>query len=219
MARQKLIRFQENTEKQNLLEPGKPLYETIKGQWHAAYFKNNNPIVLELACGRGEYTTGLALQIPGRNYVGVDVKGDRLWKGAVIAESQGSTNVAFLRAQIQLLENFFAPGEATEIWLTFPDPRKKDRHEKRRLTHPRFLTIYKNIIGPDKLVHLKTDNTDLFDYTLEVLKDFPVTELEYTHDLYHSDLTRYHYGLKTRFEQKYVANGQNIHYLQFKFTE
>lgn len=219
MGRKKLIRFEENTEKQNLLEPGKPLYETIKGQWHTAYFQNTNPIVLELACGRGEYTTGLAAIIPSRNFVGVDVKGDRLWKGAVVAESQGLTNVAFLRAQVELLENFFVAGEAAEIWITFPDPREKDRHEKRRLTHPRYLTVYKNILGPDKLIHFKTDNADLFEYTLQVLKEQPVKDVLYTHDLYHSDLTRFHYGIKTRYEQKYVADGLNIHYLQFKFSE
>lgn len=219
MGRKKLIRFQENTEKENLLEPGKPLYETIKGQWQSAYFGNTQPIVLELACGRGEYATGLAALVPSKNYVGVDVKGDRLWKGAVIAESQGLGNVAFLRAQIELLEEFFAPSEATEIWITFPDPRAKDRHEKRRLTHPRYMNIYRHILGPDKLIHLKTDNAALFEYTLQVLKEQPVKDLAYTHDLYTSNLTGFHYGIKTRYEQKYVADGRNIHYLQFQFSE
>jgi tRNA (guanine-N7-)-methyltransferase len=181
------------------------------------YFHNQHPIVLELACGRGEYTTGLAIQVPSKNFVGVDVKGDRLWKGAVIAESQGLKNAAFLRAQIELLADFFGPGEASEIWLTFPDPREKDKHEKHRLTHPRFLQIYQQVLAPNSLVHLKTDNTFLFDYTLEVLKDFPVKDVIYTHDLYSSDLIGFHLGIKTRYEQKYVNNGLNIHYLQFRF--
>jgi tRNA (guanine-N7-)-methyltransferase len=217
MARKKLIRFQENTEKTNLLEPGKPLYDTIKGNWNATYFCNDHQIVVELACGRGEYTTGLAAQIPGRNFVGVDIKGDRLWKGAVIAETQALRNVAFLRTQIEQLENFFSPGEIAEIWITFPDPRPKDRDDRRRLTHAKFLQLYKQLIAPDGLVHLKTDNTELFEFTLQVLNEFGVKDLKFTKDLYHSDLLSYHYGIKTRYEQKYAAEGILINYLQFRF--
>jgi tRNA (guanine-N7-)-methyltransferase len=218
MARKKLIRFQENAEKNNLLEPGKPLYDTIKGNWNKTYFSNDHPIVVELACGRGEYTTGLAAQIPGRNFIGVDVKGDRLWKGAVIAESQELRNVAFLRTQIEQLENFFATGEICEIWITFPDPRPKDRDDKRRLTHPRFLQLYKQLIAPSGLVHLKTDNAELFDYTLQVVKEFGVKDLHFTNDLYHSELLSFHYGIKTRYEQKYASEGIKINYLQFSFS-
>lgn len=217
MARKKLIRFQENTEKPNLLEPGKPLYETIKGNWLTAYFKNEYPIVVELACGRGEYTTGLAAQIPSKNFIGVDVKGDRLWKGAVVAESQGLQQVAFLRTQIQQLDNFFAPGEISEIWITFPDPRPKERDDKRRLTHPKFLQLYQQLLTPDGLVHLKTDNADLFDYSLQALKEFGVRDLQFTQDLYHSELMTYHYGIKTKYEQKYASEGVKINYLQFRF--
>lgn len=217
MPRKKLIRFQENTEKQNLLEPGKPLYDAIKGNWNKEYFHNTNPIVVELACGRGEYTTGLAVQIPSKNFIGVDVKGDRLWKGSVIAESQGLKHVAFLRTQVELLDNFFVPGEVAEIWITFPDPRPKERDEKRRLTYPRFLEMYKRVLVPGGLVHLKTDNKDLFDYSLETIKTFGARDLNYTYDLYHSDLFTFHYGIKTRYEQKYTAEGVSINYLQFKF--
>ena len=218
MPRKKLIRFQENTEKQNLLEPGKPLYETIKGNWNKEYFHNANPIVLELACGRGEYTTGLASQIPAKNFVGVDVKGDRLWKGAVIAETQGLKQVAFLRTQIEQLDNFFVPGEASEIWITFPDPRPKDRDDKRRLTHPRFLEMYRRILSPGGLVHLKTDDKDLFEYSLQTVKEIGATDLHYTDDLYHSNLFTFHYGIKTRYEQKYITQGMPINYLQFKLN-
>jgi tRNA (guanine-N7-)-methyltransferase len=217
MARKKLIRFQENTEKPNLLEPGKPLYETIKGNWNTAYFKNEYHIVVELACGRGEYTTGLAALIPSKNFVGVDVKGDRLWKGAVVAESQGLQQVAFLRTQIQQLDNFFAPGEISEIWITFPDPRPKDRDDKRRLTHPKFLQLYQQLVTPDGLVHLKTDNADLFAFSLQALKEFGVRDLQFTEDLYHSELMTYHYGIKTKYEQKYASAGVKINYLQFRF--
>ncbi len=218
MARKKLIRFQENTEKQHLLEPGKPLYDTIKGNWNKEYFHNDHPIVVELACGRGEYTTGLAAQIPFKNFIGVDVKGDRLWKGSVIAESQGLQHVAFLRTNIQQLENFFAPGEISEIWITFPDPRPKDRDDKRRLTHAKFLQIYQKLLTPNGLVHLKTDNPDLFTFSLQTLKEFGVKDLLSTQDLYHSDLMTYHYGIKTKYEQKYATEGVKINYLQFRFS-
>jgi tRNA (guanine-N7-)-methyltransferase len=218
MARKKLIRFQENSEKNNLLEPGKPLYETIKGNWNKTYFGNDHPIVVELACGRGEYTTGLAAQIPGRNFIGVDVKGDRLWKGAVIAETQELKNVAFLRTQIEQLDNFFAPGEICEIWITFPDPRPKDRDDRRRLTHAKFLELYKPLLAPGGLVHLKTDNVELFEYTLQVLKEFGVKDLRSTNDVYHSELLSFHYGIKTRYEQKYASEGIKINYLQFRFS-
>lgn len=219
MPRKKLFRFQENTQQPNLLEPSKELYTTIKGQWHEAYFNNAHPITLELACGRGEYTTGLAPQFPYKNFIGVDVKGDRLWKGSTVALSQNLTNVAFLRTQIQQLEDFFAPGEVSEIWITFPDPRPKDRDERRRLTHPRFLEIYQRILAPESIIHLKTDNLPLFEYTLEILKDWPVKDLLYTKDLYHDqELFKYHYGIKTRYEMKFVAEGFKINYLQFKFN-
>lgn len=217
MPRKKLIRFEENATRKNVLEPGKPLYETIKGNWQPEYFHNDHPIVAELGCGRGEYTNGLAMQIPGKNFVGVDVKGERLWQGSVVAETQKLQNVAFLRTSIQQLDDFFVPGELSEIWLTFPDPRPRDRDERHRLTHPRFLEIYRKLLIPGAWVHLKTDNQILFDYTLQVLREQPVKDLRSTTDLYQSDLISYHYGIKTRYELKYAAAGMKINYLQFKF--
>ncbi len=135
MSRRKLAKFEENRLRDNVIEPGKPLYETIKGNWNESYFKNNHPITLELACGRGEYSIGLARKFPEGNFIGVDLKGDRIWKGSGIAIEEGLENVAFLRTQIQWLEKYFAPEEASEIWITFPDPRPKDRDEKHRLTN------------------------------------------------------------------------------------
>ncbi len=219
MSRRKLQRYHENTLKENILEPGKPLYEHIRGRWNEDYFHNEYPITVELGCGRGEYSTGFAPQFPYRNFVGVDVKGDRMWKGALIAEAQELKNVAFLRATIDFLDQFFAPGEISEIWLPFPDPRPKENQEKRRLTSPRYLQLYRKLMIPGGMVHLKTDNSQLFDFTLEVLKTEKIKDLEYTRDLYHSELMRYHYGIQTRYEQKYVKEGMNIHYLHFKFDE
>lgn len=211
------MRYRQIGENNHVLEPGKPLYERIKGNWNALFFENQNPITVELGCGGGEYTNGLAMQFPYRNFVGLDVKGDRIWKGAVIADSMGLQNAGFLRGTIDFLENFFAPGEIAEIWIPFPDPRPKINQGKRRLTHPRYLEMYRALMQPEGLVHFKTDNLELFRYTLGVLQTYPVKDLSYTEDLYHSDLTRYHFGVLTKYEQQFIKEGLTINYLQFKF--
>jgi tRNA (guanine-N7-)-methyltransferase len=218
MPRRKLQRFQENADRTNIIEPGKPLYEQIKGNWHQAYFQNQYPITVELGCGRGEYTTGLAPHFPYKNFVGVDVKGDRIWKGSVVAETQQLKNVAFLRTYITQLDKFFAPGEIGEIWIPFPDPRPRDSDDKRRLTHPRFLSLYRQLLMPEGIVHFKTDDADLFEFTLGILKEQPIKDFLCTHNLYESNLMHYHFGIQTRFEQKFVQKGRTIHYLQFKFA-
>ncbi len=217
MSRGKLKRFAENALRENIIEPGKPLFENMKGCW-SQYFKNENPITVELTCGRGEYTVGLARLFPERNYIGVDVKGDRIWKGSGIAIEEGLKNVAFLRTHILELDNFFAPHEVSEIWITFPDPRPKDRDEKRRVTHARYIDLYKNLISHDGWVRLKTDNTGLFEYTLEVLKQRDdIKDLEYTSDLYHSELRPDCHEIRTRYEEKFSAEGHDIKYLKFRF--
>jgi tRNA (guanine-N7-)-methyltransferase len=218
MSRQKLVRFEMNKLSRNVVEAGKPTYETIKGNWHKEQFNNNNDIVVELACGRGEYTIGLAEVFPDKNFIGVDIKGSRIWKGSGYAQENGLENVAFLRTHIQNLENFFEQGEVSEIWITFPDPRPKGRDEKRRLTSPRFLDMYRHLMQPDGLIHLKTDNVELFDYTLEILQTQQIQQLEYTRDLYSSVYADDHKGIKTRFETKYLDLGQPIHYLRFRFA-
>ncbi len=218
--RSKLKRFAENAEAANVIQPGKPLFDKIKGHWHELYFKNKNPLTVEMACGRGEYTTGLARLFPQRNYVGVDIKGDRIWKGARLARQEGMQNVAFLRILIHHVLDYFAENEVDEIWLTFPDPQPKDRHEKRRLTHPRFLDMYKIILQPDGWLRFKTDNTGLFTYTLEVLQARPdIRDLTYTFDLYESPLQEEHYGITTRYEQMFAAQGEKIKYLKFRFKD
>ena len=218
MPRQKQIRFEELKQRSNVLEDDKPLYNTVKGNWNAAYFKNTQAITVEMGCGKGEYTTGLAEVYPDRNFVGVDVKGDRLWVGSTEAIEKGLKNVAFLRAQIQHLESFFAPNEVDTIWITFPDPFHRDGDAKRRLTSPRFLEYYKNILRPKGQVYFKTDNTPLFDFTLEILQEREdIIDLEFTRDLYHSQYMDDHHGIKTMFEQKFYNLGEDIKYMKFKF--
>lgn len=216
----KLERFRQNAERRNVIEPGKPIFEQIKGKWHALYFHNDHPITVELGCGRGEYTVGLARLFPERNFVGVDIKGARIWKGSSIADAENLENTAFLRTHILEIENYFGASEVAEIWITFPDPRPKKSDAKRRLTHPRFLDLYKKIVKAGGKVHLKTDNQLLFEYSLEVLqKREDVHELIHTSDLYHSGLLSLHHGLQTRYEHMFVAEGKSIKYLQFVFRQ
>jgi tRNA (guanine-N7-)-methyltransferase len=218
--RKKLVKFDQNKSAPNVLEMGKPMFETIKGKWNEAFFFNQQPICLELACGRGEYTIGQARLFPNRNYIGIDIKGDRIWKGSSAAIEEGLTNVGFLRTQILLLEKFFAENEIDEIWIVFPDPRPRDRDEKRRLTHPRFLEMYKRITRPGAWIRLKTDNTALFEYTLEVLKGrTDILGLSYTFDLYHSELLPEAHNIRTKYEHLFESQGHDIKYLKFQFQE
>lgn len=217
--RGKIKRFEDNENRENILQSGKDGYENIKGKWHTNYFENSNNIVLELACGRGEYTIGMARLFSDKNFIGVDLKGDRLWEGSGIATDEKFNHVVFLRAEILHLEDFIAPNEVNEIWITFPDPRPKGRDEKRRLTNNRFLDIYKNVLRTDGWIKFKTDNTDLFTYTLETLKGrTDVRDLEYTFDLYHSELKPDCFDIRTHYEQKFNNQGHDIKYLKFRFS-
>ena len=219
MTRQKKRRFEENKLRPNLVESGKDFYDEIKGKWHLKVFTDQQPIVLELGCGKGEYTLGLAQAFPNRNHIGVDIKGDRLWVGSGIALREGIQNAAFLRTQIQFLEHFFKKGEIEEIWVTFPDPRPKEKDDKRRLTAPRFLAIYQNLLKPDGWLKFKTDNAELFNYTLELINKnrISVKNLAFTHDLYNSEYVFEHYEIKTKYERKFAALGETIKYLKFQF--
>jgi len=219
VTRQKKRRFEENKLRPNLVESGKDFYDEIKGKWHLKVFTDQQPIVLELGCGKGEYTLGLAQAFPNRNHIGVDIKGDRLWVGSRIALREGIQNAAFLRTQIQFLEHFFKKGEIEEIWVTFPDPRPKEKDDKRRLTAPRFLAIYQNLLKPDGWLKFKTDNTELFNYTLELINKnrISVKNLAFTHDLYDSEYVFEHYEIKTKYERKFAALGETIKYLKFQF--
>ncbi|GAB3883713.1 tRNA (guanosine(46)-N7)-methyltransferase TrmB [Spirosoma agri] len=216
MTRRKHDFFLHNIESINVIEVGKPLYKTIKGNWLSEYFKNDNPIVLELACGKGEYTIGLASAFPATNFIGVDIKGDRIARGSKIAERKGLTNVAFLRTDIKYIEEFFNEGEVSEIWVTFPDPHARPRQEKHRLTHPHFLALYKRLLKPGGTLHLKTDSPELFAYSVEQVKSANCVDLQYTTDLYTSSLNEIHLGIKTTYEQLFFDKGFTINYLQCK---
>ncbi|GIV30190.1 MAG: tRNA (guanine-N(7)-)-methyltransferase [Bacteroidia bacterium] len=218
MGRKKLERFAQNQQSWNVVEAGKPFYEACKGKWHSDFFKNTNPIVLELACGRGEYSVGMAKVFPNKNFIGVDIKGSRLWKGSQEAMKENLNNVGFLRTYIQNLENFFAPQEVAEIWLIHPDPRPKEADARRRLTHPRFLQMYRNLLQKEGWLHLKTDNTGLFEYTLEVLQEQKIKNLHFTKDLYASEYAEEHFGIKTKYELLFEQEGEKIKYLKFQFA-
>ncbi len=217
--RKKLKRFAENANRENIIEPGKPFFENAKGKWNEIFFKNDHPITVELGCGDGEYSVGLAENQKDRNYIGVDLKGDRLHQGSTYAIENGLDNVAFLRTQILNLENFFDQGEIDEFWLTFPDPRPRKRDIKRRLSSVRYLELYRKLAKPNAWFRFKTDNTPLFEFTLEVLnQEFPVIDLEYTFDLYQSDMVDDHFGIKTKYEGIWTEKGEQIKYLKFRFN-
>lgn len=218
MSRRKLVRFAENEQNPNVIQFGKPIFEEIKGNWNEKQFENQNPIVVELACGRGEFTVGLGRVFTDQNFIGVDIKGSRIWKGSSKATEEGIHNVAFLRTQIQQLEQFFAEGEISELWITFPDPYPREGDEKRRLTSPRFLEMYKAMLKAGGIIHFKTDNTDLFNYSLELVQmreDIEV--IGFTSDFYHSEWKDDHFGIKTKYEKMFSDKGEKIKYLKFRF--
>jgi tRNA (guanine-N7-)-methyltransferase len=217
MSRKKEIRFKQIQDNDNVLQEGKALFNLIRGNWNEHFFKNSNPIVLELGCGKGEYTVGLGRLFPGKNFIGIDIKGDRIAVGSNNAIQDGLVNVGFLRAKAHDLENFFLENEVSEIWITFPDPHHLQSGVKRRMTNGRFLEIYKKIIKEEGTLHLKTDNRPFFDYSLDTLTEFGVKQLTHTFDLYQSDLNVRHYGIKTRFEEIFTEKGFSINYLSCAF--
>ena len=218
MGRNKLVRFKQNEANRNVVQQGKDIFSRIKGNWNAEQFGNDHPLVVELACGRGEFTVGLSRKYPDKNFIGVDIKGSRIWKGSISAISEGLDNVAFLRSQIEVLDEFFDKEEIHELWITFPDPRPRDGDEKKRLTSPRFLDMYKDLIQKEGTVHFKTDNTGLYEYTLDLLKSREdVKNLESTADFYASAYKEDHYGIQTRYEKKFSEEGEKIKYLKFRF--
>lgn len=185
----------------------------LRGHWRDSYFGNSNPIVLELGCGKGEYTTGLARRFPAKNHIGVDCKGARMYTGARQATDEAMGNVAFLRTDIELIDHFFAPGEVDEIWITFPDPQMKKA--RKRLTGTRFLELYRQIIRDGGIVHLKTDSPFLYNYTAALIQTNGLTANVNTADLYHSGLDDDILQIKTYYEQQWLARGLTIKYLQF----
>lgn len=185
----------------------------MKGKWNSDFFKNNNPIVLELGCGKGEYAVGLARKYPEKNFIGVDIKGARMWTGAKDALENGITNVAFLRTNIELITAFFAENEISEIWITFPDPQMKK--VRKRLTSTRFMDLYRQILKPDGIIHLKSDSNFMYTYTCEMIKANHYSVNVQTEDLYNSGITDEILEIKTFYEQQWLERGLSIKYIQF----
>ena len=215
MGKDKLRRFAEVDTFSNVvqLDAGKP----FKGKWAAEFFKNNNPVVLELACGKGEYTVNLGRLFPQKNFIGIDYKGNRIWRGAKTALEDGVTNVGFLRIQIETILEYFGDGEIDEIWITFPDPQPQVSREKKRLTSPRFLEKYKQILKHKGHVNLKTDNDGLHAYTSEKIDELGLNLHIKTEDLYNSEHADEVLSIKTYYEKKYLQDNKNINYLKFSF--
>lgn len=189
----------------------------LKGNWNRDFFKNPAPIVLELGCGKGEYTVGLAKRHPDRNHLGLDIKGARMWTGATQTETEQIANAGFLRTSIELIDNFFAPGEVSEIWITFPDPQMQKN--RKRLTSTRFLALYRKIMGSDGTVHLKTDSPFLYTYTRRLAELNDLEILRDTDDLYSQGEADVESSIKTYYEQQWLARGKKIKLLSFKIGD
>jgi len=188
----------------------------VKGTWKNQIFRNMNPVVLELGCGKGEYTIGLATRFPGNNYIGVDIKGARMWRGAKTANEQNLPNVAFLRTRIEFIDSFFAADEVDEIWITFPDPHPGGRNSNKRLTSPWFLNRYRLFLKDKGLIHLKTDNAELYNYTKKILLHFNMEMVRGTNDLYAGNFSDDHLSIKTHYEKIFLKDGLKINYLSFR---
>lgn len=214
MGQQKLIRFQAINNFSNVFQ----YPEGMSGKWNE-YFGNNNPITLELACGKGEYSTGLGTMHPDRNFIGVDVKGNRIFIGARKALREGLSNVAFLRTQILQLTQYFTAGEVSEIWIIFPDPFLRASKSGNRLTHPRFLSLYQKVLKPGSVINLKTDSRELYEFTLESIAETGCTIRENIEDIYGKGLATGPLAIQTFYEGMHLAEGRTIYYLSFTLPE
>ena len=220
MAKNKLARFAEMETFDHVVQV--PFDEVLKsnyklkGKWAQEFFKNDNPIVLELGCGKGEYSVGLAKQNPNINYLGIDIKGSRMWCGAKTAVEEGMKNVGFIRTRIGLINSFFAEGEIAEVWVTFPDPQLKKYYK--RLTSTRFLGYYQKLLKNDGIVNLKTDSAELHEYTNKVVDLNKLDVLLNTNDLYNSGIVDNVLSIKTFYEQQFLKQGKPITYIRFKLN-
>ena len=222
----KLIKWAEMKTFNNVVEPTNDEVfrkdHPLKGKWRTEIFKNDNPIVLELGCGKGEYSVGMGEQYPNKNFIGVDIKGNRIWRGAKTAFENKMTNIYFVRTQIDHIASFFAEGEVDEIWITFPDPQPKDRLERKRLTSQMFIDRYARFLKPEGIIHLKTDHEGFFQYTLDEVERCKFKLLESTFSLYNEmaenldPKTQEILNIKTFYEKLFSAKGHSIHYCRFQ---
>ncbi|WP_299366143.1 tRNA (guanosine(46)-N7)-methyltransferase TrmB [Winogradskyella sp.] len=222
-SKNKLKRFKENETFVNVFQPSRgELMDgnyALKGKWRKTVFRNENPIILELGCGKGEYTVGLAKRYPDKNFIGIDIKGARFWRGAKTATDNQMSNVMFVRTQIELIEYVFEENEVDEIWITFPDPQIKYKRTKHRLTNLQFLDRYKKVLKPNGLVHLKTDSEFMHGYTLGLLHGLGHDVLYANHDIYKlegspEEVTE----IQTFYENQYLENDKAITYIRFKIN-
>jgi tRNA (guanine-N7-)-methyltransferase len=221
MGKDKLKRFEENKNFTNLIQPelNWPLSDhEWKGHWKKNYFKNQHPVILELGCGRGEYTVNLARIFPEKNFIGIDWKGARLWRGAKTAFEEKMENVAFLRIQIQNISSFFGEGEVDGIWITFPDPQLTKPGERKRLTGPRFLDTFRKFMVKDGIINLKTDSKPYFDYSLEIINEQGLEVICQTDDVYASPFVDEVLSIQTAYEKMWLKEGAKICYIKYKLN-
>jgi tRNA (guanine-N7-)-methyltransferase len=219
VGKNKLAKWAEMATFTNVIEPatGELSWKDhpLKGKWQTEIFYNSNPVILELGCGKGEYTVGLATRFPHNNYIGVDIKGARMWKGAKTASENKISNVVFLRTRIEFINSYFAENEVDEIWLTFPDPHPGKRNSNKRLTCPWFLNNYRNFVKDKGIIHLKTDNTYLFNYTKKIVEVNNLPVIFASNDLHIDKPDDEILSIKTHYENLFLEEGLKINYLSF----
>ncbi len=223
MGKNKLARWTEMVTFNNVIQPETGglygLDHIIKGKWQTEIFRNANPLIIELGCGKGEYTLGLSARFPHNNYIGIDIKGARMWRGAKTAFENRLPNVAFLRTRIEFINSFFAEDEVDEIWITFPDPHPGKRNSNKRLICPWFLNIYRNFLKNNGIVHLKTDNNELFNYTKNLVERNNLAVVFATSDLYSDKTGNDILFIKTHYENLFLSEGMKISYISFRLEK
>lgn len=190
----------------------------LKGKWSNEYFNNSNDIVIELGCGKGEYSVGMAEIYPNRNFIGLDIKGARLWRGLVTAKEMSINNVAFVRGRVNLVNHYFGKDEVSEIWITFPDPHARDTKARKRLTSPEFLKRYTGFLKKDGIINLKTDNIIVFESTLDTIKEYGHKIIYQTYDVYNEGIENELTSIQTFYEKKWLEHGTKIKYLKFSLN-
>ena len=223
MGKHKLARFKELGTFNNVVQPEKGVEigtdHSIKGNWKKEIFKNDNPIILELGCGKGEYTIGLSSRFPRNNYIGIDIKGARIWRGARTAHESKQPNVAFLRTRIEFINSFFSDDDVSEIWITFPDPHPGKNNSNKRLTCPWFMNAYRGFLKNNGIIHLKTDNQELHQYTRKLAEKNGLEIITATNDLYSEETFEESLSIKTHYEEMFLKEGLKITYLSFRLPK